>query len=61
MSPKLLMLLVVDDLRGDATFDEVIGSLYLTMATEEGLKQLDRGDFVTHEEVMLRIRSSMPA
>jgi len=52
---KERVLEAVRDLPEDATFEDVMERLYFLAKVEEGLRQADAGDTVSHEEAKQRI------
>lgn len=53
-SVKHRILEALEKLPSDATYDDAIERLVLLARIEEGLAQLDAGEFVAHEEVKRR-------
>lgn len=52
---KDLAMQVIQRLPDDATFDDVMYELYVNHQIQKGLDQLDRGEGISHEEVMKRL------
>ena len=46
---------MIQALQDDVTTDDVIAQLYLRLQVDCGLKDLDEGDYISHEEVKKRI------
>jgi predicted transcriptional regulator len=47
---------IVDELPDDCTFEDVQYRLYVLEKIRKGLEQVDRGETVSHEEVVQRLR-----
>jgi predicted transcriptional regulator len=54
-TPKDRVLQAVRDLPDDATVEDVMERLYFLAKIEEGLRQAEAGQTVSHEEVKRRI------
>ena len=46
---------MVRHLPEDATLDDIMEELYFKMQVDQGLKELDTGQWVSHEEVKKRL------
>ena len=55
MEAKQQMLKVIEELPDDAGIEEALDRLYLLYKVERGLRQADRGEFLSQEEVRERI------
>lgn len=45
---------IVESMPDDATLDDLVPELYLQMNVEEGIRQLDAGEGIPHDEVKRR-------
>jgi predicted transcriptional regulator len=54
-SPKQLALEVIRNLPDSATSQDILAELYFRQQVQEGLKQLDAGEVLSHEEVKRRL------
>jgi predicted transcriptional regulator len=59
MEAKQQVLKVIEDLPDDAGVEEALDRLYLLYKVERGLRQADRGELLTQEEVRERMRSAV--
>lgn len=57
MTTKSQILKAIQDMDEDVTFDEVIERLYFLYKVNKGLKQVETGDTLTHDEVKQRIKT----
>ena len=55
MEAKLQMLKAIEELPDDAGVEEALDRLYLLYKIERGLRQADRGELLTQEEVRERM------
>ncbi|MGA2073076.1 MAG: hypothetical protein ABSH52_06185 [Terriglobia bacterium] len=55
METKQQMLKVIEELPDDAGVEEALDQLYLLYKVERGLRQADRGELLTPEEVRERM------
>jgi len=55
MEAKQQMLKVIEELPDDAGVEEALDRLYLLYKVERGLRQADRGELLTQEEVRERM------
>jgi predicted transcriptional regulator len=55
MEAKQRVLKVIEDLPDDAGVEEALDRLYLLYKVERGLRQADRGELLTQEEVRERM------
>ena len=55
MEAKQQMLKVIEELPDDAGVEEALDRLYLLYKVERGLRQADRGELLTQEEVRERL------
>jgi predicted transcriptional regulator len=55
MELKQQMLKVIEELPDDAGVDEALDRLYLLYKVERGLRQAERGELLTQEEVRERM------
>jgi predicted transcriptional regulator len=55
MEAKQQVLKVIEDLPDDAGVEEALDRLYLLYKVERGLRQADRGELLTQEEVRQRM------
>jgi predicted transcriptional regulator len=55
MELKQQMLKVIEELPDDAGVEEALDRLYLLYKVEKGLRQADRGEMLTQEEVRERM------
>jgi len=55
MEAKQQVLKVIEDLPDDAGVEEALDRLYLLYKVERGLRQADRGELLTQEEVRERM------
>jgi len=55
MEAKQQVLKVIEDLPDDAGVEEALDRLYLLYKVERGLRQADRGELLTQEEVRVRM------
>ena len=55
MSPKEAALAHVQRMPDDATAPEIMEELQTSLAIDEGLRQLDAGQGIDHEEVKMRL------
>ena len=55
METKQQMLKVIEELPDDAGVEEALDRLYLLYKVERGLRQADRGELLTQEEVRERM------
>jgi len=55
MESKQQVLKVIEDLPDDAGVEEALDRLYLLYKVERGLRQADRGELLTQEEVRERM------
>jgi len=46
---------MVSNMPDDATVDDIMDALYVKTKIDKGLKQLDEGKFITHEEATKRL------
>lgn len=51
---------LIDHLPDQATWDDVMYSLYVRQKIEEGLKDVEAGRVVTHEEAKRRLLDKQP-
>ena len=54
---KQQVLKAVEELPEDATFEHVLERLYFLYKTDKGLKQVEAGETMSHEEAMKRIKT----
>jgi predicted transcriptional regulator len=59
MEAKQQVLKALEDLPDDAGVEEALDRLYLLYKVERGLRQADRGELLTQEEVRERMRSAV--
>lgn len=52
---------IADHLPDQATFDDAMYALYVRQKIEEGLKDIDEGRVVSHEEAKRRLLGNSPA
>jgi predicted transcriptional regulator len=57
MTTKSQILKAIQDMDEDVTFDEVIERLCFLYKVNKGLKQVETGDTLTHDEVKQRIKT----
>lgn len=57
MMTKSQILKAIQVMDDDVTFDEVIERLYFLYKVNKGLKQVETGDTLTHDEVKQRIKT----
>ncbi|MFB2973917.1 hypothetical protein ACE1CD_33555 [Aerosakkonema sp. BLCC-F183] len=50
------ILKVVEEMSPDVTFEEVMERLYFLYKVEQGLKQIETGDIISHTEAKKRIK-----
>jgi len=55
MEAKQQVLKIIEDLPDDAGVEEALDRLYLLYKVERGLRQADRGELLTQEEVRERM------
>ncbi|MEX0701347.1 MAG: hypothetical protein WD069_04565 [Planctomycetales bacterium] len=55
MSTKEVVMELIQRLPDDVTVDEIMDELYARRKIEEGLRQLDEGQGIPHEEVKQRL------
>jgi predicted transcriptional regulator len=55
MQAKQQMLKAIEELPDDAGIEEALDRLYLLYKVERGLRQADRGELLTQEEVRERM------
>lgn len=55
MTTKEAIIELIRKLPDDATIDDVMGELYVRRSIEEGLRELDEGQGIPHEEVKQRL------
>jgi predicted transcriptional regulator len=55
-SRKDQMARAIASLPDDADFEDGMDALYLLAKVEEGLKQIERGETISHEEMRARIQ-----
>lgn len=58
---KQIMLDIADHLPEQATFDDAIYTFYVRQKIEEGLKDIEEGRVVSHEEAKRRLLGNSPA
>jgi len=46
---------MIDKMPDNSTIDDIIEELYFKIQVDEGLRQLDNGEYLTNEEVKERI------
>jgi predicted transcriptional regulator len=46
---------IIGKMPDDSTLEDIIEELYFKVQVDEGLKQLDNGNFISHNEVKQRI------
>ncbi|HPI18781.1 MAG TPA: hypothetical protein PKY56_00285 [Candidatus Kapabacteria bacterium] len=46
---------MIDRMPDNSTIDDIIEELYFKIQVDEGLRQLDNGEYLTNEEVKERI------
>jgi predicted transcriptional regulator len=46
---------LINGMPNDSTIEDIMEELYFKSQVDAGLKQLEEGDFVTHDEVKLRV------
>lgn len=56
MGLKQDVIRMIEELPDDVTLDDIMRELYFRMAVEHGLKSLDEGRWVSHEEVKERLK-----
>ncbi len=54
-SVKEAVLEMIERLPNDATVDDIMAELYFRQKVDEGLRQLDRGEGIEHEEAKRRL------
>lgn len=54
---KQEILKIIQDLPDDVSIEDAIAELSFRAKVEEGLEQLDRGEWISHEEVEKRVFS----
>ncbi|MBM4039520.1 MAG: hypothetical protein FJ290_13495 [Planctomycetes bacterium] len=54
-SPKEQVLNLVQTLPDDATFDDILEEIYFKLEVDAGLRELDEGKGIPHEEVEARL------
>jgi predicted transcriptional regulator len=55
-TPKQTALRVVKRMKADASFEEIMYELYFLQKVEQGLKDIEEGGVVSHEEVRKSLR-----
>ena len=55
METKQQILKVIEELPDDAGIEDALDRLYLLYKVERGLRQADRGEFISQEEVRERM------
>ncbi len=45
---------IIEEMPNDSTIEDIIGELYFKAQVDEGLRQLDNGEFISNEEVKQR-------
>ena len=55
INPREAAIEVIRKLPADVTVPDIMASLYVRLAIEEGLAQLDRGEGIPHDEAMKRV------
>jgi len=56
IKPKQATLRMVRNLRDDATYEDIMYGLYVLEKIERGLRQLDEGKSIPHEEVKKKLK-----
>lgn len=46
---------LLKNLPEDSNYEDIIAEIYFKKQVEEGIQQLDNGEFVSHEEVVKRM------
>lgn len=46
---------LLNNLPEDSNYEDIIAEIYFKKQVEEGIQQLDNGEFVSHEEVVKRM------
>jgi len=50
-SAKEMVLTLINKLPDDATFDDIMESIYIQQKITKGIDQLEKGEFISHEDV----------
>ena len=53
---KETMISVIKKLPDDVNFDDIMESIYVQQMISKGIEQLDKGEFISHEDVKERFR-----
>ncbi len=59
MKVKEQVLEVVSKMPDDSTLDDIGYEIYVIQSIEEGLAELDRGDYLTHDEAREELASHL--
>ncbi len=46
----------IKNLPDDANYDDIMESIYVQQMITKGIEQLDKGEFISHEEVKKRLK-----
>ena len=49
----------IKKLPDDANYDDIMESIYVQQMISKGIEQLDKGEFVSHEDVKERFKKSL--
>ena len=62
-SAKLHVINLVKNLPDDATYDDIVYEIQLHKNIDEGIEQIERGEYLTSEEAMERLKkcNTIPA
>jgi len=55
MTAKESVLKLMDKLPNDANYEDIIAEIYFKQRVDEGFEQIDKGMFITHDEVKKRL------
>ena len=53
---QLKVIKSIKKLPDDANYDDIMESIYVQQMVSEGIEQLDKGEFISHEDVKKRFR-----
>lgn len=59
MNAKQLCLALIQRLPDDCTLEQIAYEVHVAQKIQIGLEQVDRGEFVTHEEARVRLQARM--
>ncbi|MBM2815166.1 MAG: hypothetical protein HW421_1928 [Ignavibacteria bacterium] len=46
---------LIKEMPSDSTIEDIMGELYFKAQVDAGLKQLDKGDFIPHDDIKQRV------